>query len=140
MTRATPTLKRFASRLLAYESSAGKPSAEAALAFRVCDKVRGPLSTLMGLGGFRALLRRALALAQAEVRWLKAVQVTEDGSLERTGDVETKLAREELREGEIILVAHFLGLLVTFIGRPLMLNLVGSVWPEGSFGDLNEKL
>jgi hypothetical protein len=138
--RATPTLKRFASRLLDYESSRDKPAIQVAIAFRVCEKLREPLGTLMGMGGFRALLRRALVLAQAEVAWLKRVQVKEDGSLEGLSEVETKLSQEEIREGEIILVAHFFGLLVTFIGEALMSSLVGSVWPEGSFGDLNEKL
>lgn len=139
MNRATPTLKRFASRLLDYERSTEKLLAEAPVAFRVCEKLRGPLGTLMGTGGFRALLRRALVLAQAEVRWLETVQVKTDGSLEGLREVEAKLSPDDIREGEVILVAHFVELLVTFIGEALMLNLVGNVWPEVPFGELKEK-
>jgi hypothetical protein len=137
--RATPTLKRFASRLLDYEWSTDKLPAEVPVAFRVCEKLRVPLGTLMGTGGFRALLRRGLVLAQAEVPWLETVQVKTDGSLEGLREAETKLSRDDIREGEVILVAHFVGLLVTFIGEAMMLNLVGSVWPEVPFGDLKEK-
>jgi len=140
VSRASPTLKHFASRLLDYESGTGKAPAEVAIAFRVCEKLRGPMGTLMGIGGFHALLRRAVALAQGEVRWLKAVQVKEHGSLDGLREAAAELSREEIREGEIILLAHFFGLLVTFIGEALTLNLVRSVWPEGSFGDLIEKL
>ena len=74
-------------------------------------------------------------MAAKEVRWLNAVRVQPDGSLTGLGEVEAQLSHEEITNGETILVAHLLGLLVTFVGEALTLRLVRNVWPEVSFGD-----
>ena len=81
MNRATPELRQVAQQLLAFEAAAGNTAdaQEVPPVVRVCDKLRRPLSRLMGVAGFRSLLVRALALATDEVRWLKAVHVTTDG-------------------------------------------------------------
>jgi len=36
-------------------------------------------------------------------------------------------------EGEVILIAEIIGLLVTFIGETLMLRLVQDAWPDATF-------
>ena len=137
MSRATPKLRRFAQRLLALEAVAGTAAdAQAPPAFRVCDTLRRPLSRLAGVAGFRSLLSRALALANDEVRWLKAVHVTADGSLEGLGEIEGQLSQAEIAQGELLLTAHLLGLLVTFIGPALTVRLVQEAWPELPSGDL----
>src|SRR5476651_195045 len=75
MSQATPSMRRFARCLIACETKGNKSSgAKAAASFPVPEKLRVPLTVLMGRGGFRALLSRALALATAEVRWLRTVQ------------------------------------------------------------------
>lgn len=105
--------------------------------FGVCEKLRQPLSMLAGVAGFRSLLSRALALAGDEVRWLKAVHVKADGSLE--GLDEAQLSDAEIAAGEAVLVARLIGLLVTFIGEALTVHLVQEAWPEASLGGLDSE-
>ena len=120
-----------------YEASAATPEGtHQSAAFRVCDKLRKPLSRLAGVAGFRSLLSRALALAQDNARWMKAVHITKDGSLEGWDEAQGRRSKDEIAEGEIILIAHLIGLLVTFIGAGLTLRLVQEEWPEAIFKDL----
>ncbi|MEO6785319.1 MAG: hypothetical protein ABI318_04220, partial [Chthoniobacteraceae bacterium] len=66
-----PNLKQFARRLLVCEAATTQPAdVKDSAAFRVCEKLRGPLGKLMGIGGFRSLFSRALVLACTEVPWL----------------------------------------------------------------------
>jgi hypothetical protein len=124
-------MRDFAERLIAHEmkgnhSSETKPP----MIFFVVDKLRPHLATLMGNVGFRALLSRALALANAEVPWLRAVHVKADGSLEGLEELGAQLAPKEIAEGRVVLLAQVLGLLVAFIGEDLTLRLVREVWPK----------
>lgn len=138
---ATPKVKEFARQLLAYEAAAGKSAgANPSAAFRVCEKLRHLLGTLTGTAGFRSLLSRALALSNEDVRWLKAVHVKADGSLEGLGDLEGKVSKGDFAKGEVSLIACLLGLLVTFIGEDLTLRLVRDVWPEAPFGGLDSEM
>jgi hypothetical protein len=60
-------MRDFAERLIAYETRGNNPSeTETSGPFLVGEKLRPQLATLMGNVGFRALLSRALALANAE--------------------------------------------------------------------------
>ena len=126
-----PAMQNLARLLLAYEAAQAKPSeatAQSAVCIRVCEKLRGPLSTLAGVDGYRALISRALALAKAEVPSLGLARVREDGSLEvPQGDMDKTL------NGGAALVAQLLGLLVTFIGGALTMRLVRDVWPDVPF-------
>ena len=138
MRSAIPQLQNLARRLLALEaSSRNTREAEGSAAFYVCEKLRQPLSTLAGVAGFRSLLSRALTIAGDEVRWLKAVKLNANGSLE--GLDEAQLSAAEIAEGEAVLVAQLIGLLVTFIGATLTLQLLQQAWPEASLGGLNSE-
>lgn len=138
--RASAPLRNLARGLLALEASAGTArEAEGSPAFRVCEKLRRPLSVLAGTAGFRSLLSRALALASDEIRWLKAVHVNADGSLDLTGLDQARLSAAEIAEGKAVLVAELIGLLVTFIGATLTLGLLQEAWPEASLGGLNSE-
>ncbi len=99
------------------------------------DKLRPHLSMLMGRGGFRALLARALVLATAEVPWLTAVRVVTDGELEGLAVAQTSFDAADFSEGEVVLLAQLLGLLVAFIGPALTLRLINQLWPQLSFDD-----
>lgn len=123
---------------MAREEQEGGSEKEASLAFRVCDKLRRPLSKLMGLTAFCALLSRALALGKAEASCLGAIQVAADGSLTGLAEMEAECP-EEAAEGEVTLVAHLLGLLVSFIGKGLTVSLVREIWPDVSFNDQNPR-
>jgi hypothetical protein len=76
MKRAAPRLRWLAECLIIYERRGDKsPGIQSPAGFSVEEKLRPHLASLMGAGGFRALLARALTLAAAEIPWLRAVQV-----------------------------------------------------------------
>jgi hypothetical protein len=129
-------MRSIAKQLMASETR-GNTSSEAddPAAFRATDKLRPHLSMLMGRGGFQALLARGLVLATAEIPWLAAVQVIADGELEGLSAAHSKLDAAEFSEGEVVLLAQLLGLLVAFIGPALTLRLITQIWPQLSFGD-----
>jgi hypothetical protein len=135
MSRATPKMRDFAERLIAYETRESR-SAETrtSATFLVVEKLRPQLATLMGSVGFRALLSRALALTNAEVPWLRAVRVKADGSFEGLDELGAQIDPDKIFEGRIVLLAQLLGLLVAFIGEDLTLRLVREVWPKLSLG------
>ncbi len=136
MSRATPELRELTERLLRLE--AGKPAAgSGTAAARVCEKLRPVLSVFLGAAGFRALLVRALSLAKLEAPGMKTVQVKADGSLEGLNEVESTSGKGKIAREESVLVAHLLGLLLTFIGEALMLRLVQDAWPKVRFEALD---
>jgi hypothetical protein len=131
-------MRDFAKRLVAYETGKNKSSeTKTPAAFLVSEKLRLYLAKLMGNVGFRALLSRALALANAEVPWLRAVHVKADGSLEALEELQVQLDPDEFLEGSVVLLAQLLGLLVAFIGENLTLRLVREIWPKLSLNDLD---
>lgn len=72
-----------AERLVAEETRATRSlDASGPTAFRVCEKLRGSLATVVGTMGFRSLLSRALALAKVEAPQLGPLQVSREGALE----------------------------------------------------------
>lgn len=129
-------MRSIAKQLMASEAL-GDTSAEAdqPAAFRATDKLRPHLSMLMGRGGFQALLTRALMLATAEVPSLTAVQVVADGELDGLATAHSSLEAADFAEGEVVLLAQLLGLLVAFIGPALTLRLINQIWPQLSLDD-----
>ena len=138
----TPKVHQLARRLIEYETEITTPVHEGdhnSPAFRVCEKFRPSLSRLAGAAGFRSLLSRALALAGNEVRWLKAIHIAADGSLEGLDETLVHVSPREIGQGEIELVAQLIGLLVMFIGEELVLQLLLDAWPDGAFDDLTRR-
>src|SRR5665213_3298934 len=128
MNRVTPKLRIYAERLIDDEmsrnaSSKSKPTA----AFVVIEKLGPHFGALMGAAGFRALLSRALVLANPEIAWLSELHVKADGSFEGLNELEAQANPEEISNGGIVLLARLLGLLVTFIGDDLTLQLLNNV-------------
>jgi hypothetical protein len=137
MSQATPQMRDFAERLIAYEIRGNNSvGTKIPAAFPVFEKLRPPLATLMGNTGFRMLLARALARAEAEVPALRTVQVEADGSLTGLNELEAQVDPQEMAEGSVVLVAQLLGLLVAFIGENLMLRIVHDAWPILTLNDL----
>ena len=137
MSRSTANMRDLAERLVAYEATGKKPFERSARTFAgVIEKVRGPLAALTGVAGFRSLLSRALALANAEVRWLRAVHVKADGRMDCPAEI-ARLDKEEIANGEVALLAQLLGLLVTFIGEALTARLLEDVWPGVAVNDFD---
>jgi hypothetical protein len=96
----------------------------------VCEKLRPTLSTLMGATGFRALLSRALALASTEVPALGQLEIDASGSLVYRAAISAEANRINDTEGDVVLVAQLLSLLVAFIGENLTRQLLLDVWPQ----------
>src|SRR5687768_4832664 len=67
MSRATPTMRGLAEQLIGFETRGRASLHETkAPAAAVCEKLRPVLGTLIGSGGFRGLLSRALVRATIE--------------------------------------------------------------------------
>jgi len=131
-------MQNFAKRLINFEAKRDKSiQTQFPDAFDDCEKLRPLLSTLAGEAGFRTLLSRALVLASAEVPWLRAVRVNPDGVLGGLEEIQPSPSSETTFEGRVTLLAHLLGLLVTFIGENLTLRLVQEAWPNTPLKELD---
>ena len=76
-------------------------------------------------------MTNALALAGTETSWLAScVVIKSDGSTQCSDKIDAKRDSRALAEGEIVLVAHFLGLLVVPIGSALTLRSLQEIWPK----------
>src|ERR1041385_9135420 len=105
------SIRAWAQRLLAIEAANNSLFDTSGQEIqRFLEKLRTSLAQLVGADGFVSLIRRALALAQSEVPSLRIAKITADGHLEGMED--------DIEAGAAI-VAHLLGLLVTFIGKPI---------------------
>jgi hypothetical protein len=120
-------MRELAKRLLAASHAASGPSGHGALL--VTEKLRISLTQFAGPDGFASLLRRALALARAEVPALESVAISSDGQLQGM----EQLAADTGKKAAVELAAHLLWLLVTFTGEPLTMRLVREVWPNISW-------
>lgn len=119
------SIRDLAQRLLLLEATAPSAPGEHE-AERVCEKLRISLTRFAGADGFLALMRRSVARAKVEVPSLNKLTMRPDGCF---------LGFEAALDGDgneagAALTAHFLGLLVTFVGEPLALRLVSDAWPN----------
>ena len=129
------SMRDLARRLVAVEAASQSANcAHVPEAVRVCEKLQISLTRLAGSDGFTALLRRALALARADVPALQTVKLKPDGSLAGC----ERLALDATNggpEAAVMILAHLLGLLKTFIGEPFTLRLVREAWPDTSLDE-----
>ncbi|HUV96831.1 MAG TPA: hypothetical protein VMV98_05110 [Acidobacteriaceae bacterium] len=115
----------LARSLVASEAEATATAMQAEPAsVRVYEKLRRQLSAPVGVDGFQALATRALALAKSQSHRLSAVQVTANGGLRGLGGVEFETDEGEDGEAGILLIAHLLGLFLTFLGEATTLRLI----------------
>jgi hypothetical protein len=131
MTQMTPGLRALARDLMAseiFELSSVLAGAEAIIL--VTERLRPALANLMGKGGFRALLARALVLASADVSWLNTVHVNADGRLAGFEAPDPNIGPAEQLEGRVVLLARLIGLLVVLIGPHLTARLLREIWPK----------
>ena len=128
MNRATPMMRIYAERLVAYETSGPASSkSNPTAAFVVIETLSPHFGALMGAAGFRALISRALVLASAEVAWLSELHVKADGSFEGLNELQAQANPKEISNAGLVVLARLLGLLVTFIGEELTLQLLSNV-------------
>ena len=131
-------MQDLALRLLAVEA-ASQSAPHGHVVVRVCEKLRVPLTRLAGIEGFTSLMRRALALARAEVPSLHSVHVKADGSLEGLEELATDPSTGGA-EVAFAITAQLLVLLDTLIGEPLTLRLVRAAWPNTSLDDQHRRI
>jgi hypothetical protein len=135
---ASPEFHDLAQRFVAFETAHFNASDDVVdAAVQIIGKVRLRLIKLAGIEGFRSLLMRALALARAQAPALQKLQVGADGSLQGPPEIEPHPSSGTTGQNGIILVAHLLELLVTFIGETLTLQLVRDIWPDASINRAN---
>lgn len=119
----------IARSLLAYEAAADRSSEQKeSAAVRVCEKLRDPLCALAGVAGYRTLLARALTLALAEAPSLGTLEVSADGSLQNSGELAWQTDRDP--ETDVLLIAQFMGLLLSLLGTSVTLQLVQDIFPN----------
>jgi hypothetical protein len=128
----TRETRELAQRLFDSEAAEDNASSEptSSVIARVCEKLRQPLSAVVGVADYRSLISRALALAKLEVPTLGAVQVTTDGSLQGLGEISTQTDEAHTGGGGVILIAELLGLFLSFLGEALTLQLVQDISPH----------
>ena len=141
MNMASPEVQDLAGQLVAFEAALdGSADAHASAPVRVIENVREHLIKLTGVHGFRSLLSRALTLAREEVPSLASLQVTANGSLEGYEGIDHSPKAGAAGQAGIVLVAHLVELLVTFIGAPLTLRLLREKWPDASLGEAASRI
>ena len=124
-------LRALAERLISAEAASAKSSAtNAPASFAVIEMLSPQLAQIIGDDGLRALLARALVLANADVAWLHTVHVKSDGSFENLDELEAQVDPKDIAEGRVVLLSQLLGLLTKLVGERLMLQLVFVAAPK----------
>jgi len=122
-----PFMRDLAIRLLIEASDPGDGAPAAVVVLERLDAV---LQRVAGQAGSRSLLDRALSLARTEVPTLEGLLIPSAGPL---SDMDWKCVHDgpfDPQCDQVILVAHLLELLRTFIGERLTLQLVKEAWPD----------
>lgn len=132
-------LRRIALQVLTQRvGTAHGAEALATAARSTYDDLAEVCAPLIGQAGIDALTARALYLAQQDYAWL-ADDKGPERPKEPFGPVLARLAEQDsavATEGAAAVFAMLVGLLVTFIGKPLSAGLLRKAWPEAS-SDLN---
>ena len=122
-------MRDLARRLLAASQTGSGPHVPEVVA--VIERLQISLAKFAGDAGFTSLLRRALVLASADVPSLQSVKIGADGRLDGVEQLAADTGTNALGgEAAVALTAHLLGLLVTFIGEPLTLQLLRESGPD----------
>lgn len=128
MDRPSASIQDLALRLLAAEAALPAENGEYE-ADRACEKLRSVLTRFAGEDAFAVLMRRSLALARADVPLLQNLKIGPNGCVDGLASIGNGT------EAGAAVIANFLWLLVTFVGRPVALRLVSEAWPDVEFED-----
>lgn len=88
------------------------------------------LSRIAGQMGSRSLIARAVTVAHAGSPWRGSERITPEGVMEHLEKRLSAISSEERIAGEVAVVSSLLGLLHTFIGEQLTLQLIQDAWPH----------
>jgi hypothetical protein len=130
------TLRQLAQRVIAqHAGSAGNAGTVAAAARQAYDDLARVSAPLIGQAGVDALTARALHLAKREFPWLVHTREDPPQPDGAFAQIVFSLERQDpaiAAEGAGAVLTTLTGLLVTFIGEPLTVNLLRKAWP-GAF-------
>jgi len=132
-----PPWLRLAGELLSAEGmSAEDPRSVSPAVSRVMDRLHEALQPLVGNGGYRAILGRALMAASRDFPDLARVPPPPAGGSWREGLAEAIRDLPQARRGKVahLLVGEFLGFLVRLVGWSLTLSLLRGPWPGAVSG------
>ena len=103
---------------------------------RSCQKLCTRLARLVTAAGSQALVARAIHLAATDAPFLSGLRagVVPAACLEGVHEATRGVSPELAQTGLVSVMAHLLGLLVTFIGPDVTARIVGDVWPDPPFG------
>ena len=131
MNHATPRMRNFAKYLIVHEGATDdSPLTENQATLGVVEKLRPQLEELMGNTGFRALVMHSMARAKDEIPWLGEPQMNPGGSFQAFEQTTVLTDQGQSSEGGAVMLAWFLGLLGSFIGELLTIQLVIEIWPN----------
>jgi hypothetical protein len=126
-----PTIRDWASKLIASEVDVDSTSAQTELAtLRVYEKLRRQLCEPVGVSAFQALASRALSLTKSQFPGLSAVDVTTNGGLRGLGEVIASQNTDEDIEVGIILIAEMLRLFLSLLGEAATMRLIEDIHPR----------
>jgi len=140
MLEVSPVAHALARRILLHEAGGrAEPVARAEAAARADARLHARLADLIGTTGYTTLVARAVRLAQAEVPALEHVPVDTgagaEGSLREVRAFALASGNPGATEsGLSAILAHVIGLLITFIGEDQALRLIRETWPELAHG------
>jgi hypothetical protein len=123
-------LSEFARRLLRHEAERAGGADDVVASFqRVFSALHDRLAPLISSSGYQTLFARALKLAARDFPFVAGVSIHGDGSLSGLQAAYTRNP-SEVADAFTAVLAHFIWLLVIFIGENLGLRKVREVWPE----------
>lgn len=99
---------------------------------RACQKLCQPLSALVTVEGYRALLARAIQVAAVEFPFLDESSKGPSTSSPCLGNIATSdgILKSTVLDGLTAVLAGVIGLSITFIGEGLTVRAVREVWPD----------
>ena len=133
-------LSDFARRLLRHEAETAGHANDIAVGFeRACRALHDQLAPLISSSGFHTLLARAVRLAARDAPFLASVSISTNGDCALSGLAGTteKPDPAEVADALTMALAHFMWLLVIFIGENLGLRKVREIWPEVPVDSVN---
>lgn len=138
MIGSAPGFGPLAARLLEHEAGGQEEAPQLAdAAERICEKLYGELTPLIGIDGLTAIFARALHLVQAEFPFLQGgkVELQSAACLKGLHQSSQGLEPAEVRRGIVTFLASLVWLLGTFIGEAMVLRLIARAWPDVSLGN-----
>ncbi|MCA1674547.1 MAG: hypothetical protein LC799_20945 [Actinobacteria bacterium] len=128
MTQVSAVATEAARQFWAHDGlDADAPEEIAAAAEQGCFRLRAVLTRWIGFEGYRALVDRALAQAQAEHPAVAGLQC-QGGDVEGMAAAVGVHSAAEVREGILALVARLVDLLSRLIGEEMAVRLVEQAW------------